>query len=273
MPGTTVVAVVDAYFRNRVPRDRFREYVGTAEIPVRGPRRFDVTDGPDIVLVHGAFGDGAHWRHVIPGLCQAGYRVMAAQNPLTSLADDVANTRKLAEWMDGPTLLVGHSYGGAVITGAGHATNVVGLVYLAGFAPDSGESVNSISARTDPAPGLTSLRPAFDEDFLWHGQETFHESFCHDLDDTEALIMATTQRPTARRCLEDPAREPAWKSKPSWFQVSTMDRMIPPATQQWMGRRIRARKTIELETSHASLATRPAEVLELIITACDAVHG
>jgi pimeloyl-ACP methyl ester carboxylesterase len=126
-----------------------------------------MTDKPNIVLVHGAFADGSHWRHIIPRLYEAGHRLMAAQNPLTSLADDIATTRKLAEWMGGPTLLVGHSYGGAVITGAGRATNVVGLVYLAAFAPAQGESLNSILASSDPAPGLASISPAFDDDFLW----------------------------------------------------------------------------------------------------------
>ena len=123
-----------------------------------------MTDKVNIVLVHGAFGDGSHWQHIIPALYQAGHRVMAAQNPLTSLADDVANTRKLAQWMGGPTLLAGHSYGGAVITGAGHATNVVGLVYIAAFAPAEGESLSSILARTAPPPGVAGLSPAFGDD-------------------------------------------------------------------------------------------------------------
>jgi pimeloyl-ACP methyl ester carboxylesterase len=222
---------------------------------------------PDIVLVHGAFADGSHWRHIIPRLCEAGYRVMAAQNPLTSLDDDIANTRKLAEWMGGPTLLVGHSYGGAVITGAGRATNVVGLVYLAAFAPAQGETLNTILGSGPPAPGLASISPAFDDDFVWHRQDTFHDSFCQDLDETESLVMATTQRPLARRCFDDVTGEPAWKTKPSWYQDSTQDRMLPPQAERKMAERIRARKTIELDTSHASLVTRPTEVLELITSA------
>jgi pimeloyl-ACP methyl ester carboxylesterase len=230
-----------------------------------------MTDKLNIVLVHGAFADGSHWRHIIPRLYEAGHRVMAAQNPLTSLADDIANTQKLAEWMGGPTLLVGHSYGGAVITGAGRATNVVGLVYLAAFAPAQGESLNSILAGSDPAPGLASISAAFDDDFLWHRQDTFHDAFCQDLDDTESLIMATTQRPLARRCFEDVTREPAWNTKPSWYQVSAQDRMIPPQTQRKMAERIHARQTIELDTSHASFATRPTQVLELITNAAAAV--
>jgi pimeloyl-ACP methyl ester carboxylesterase len=230
-----------------------------------------MTDKLNIVLVHGGFGDGSHWRHVIPRLYQAGHRVMAAQNPLTSLADDVANTRKLAEWMGGPTLLVGHSYGGAVITGAGHASNVVGLVYIAAFAPEEGESLNGILAGTVLPPGAASISPAFDDGFLWHSQDTFHDSFGRDLDDTESLVMATTQRPLARRCYHDHSGEPAWKTKPSWYQVSTQDRMIRPETQRWMAERIHARETIELDTSHASFATRPTEVVELITNAADAV--
>jgi pimeloyl-ACP methyl ester carboxylesterase len=228
-------------------------------------------DKPDIVLVHGAFGDGSHWRHIIPGLHRAGHRVMAAQNPLTSLADDVANTRKLAEWMGGPTVLVGHSYGGAVITGGGHAPNVVGLVYLAGFAPDEGENLDSILAGADLPPGAASIGPAFDDGFLWHGQDTFHDSFCRDLDDTESLVLATTQRPLARRCFRDRTGEPAWRTKPSWYQVSTQDRMLRPESQRWMAERMHAHETIELDTSHASFATRPTEVLDLIITAAGAV--
>jgi pimeloyl-ACP methyl ester carboxylesterase len=196
---------------------------------------------------------------------------MAAQNPLTSLADDIANTRKLAEWMGGPTLLVGHSYGGAVITGAGRATNVVGLVYVAAFAPAQGESVNSILASSDPASGWASVTPAFDDDLLWHRQDTFHDAFGQDLDDSESLIMATTQRPLARRCFDDVTGEPAWKTKPSWYQVSAQDRMIPPQTQRKMAERIHAREIIELDTSHASFATRPTQVLELITHAAAAV--
>jgi pimeloyl-ACP methyl ester carboxylesterase len=229
-----------------------------------------MTDKPNIVLVHGAFADGSHWRHIIPGLFAAGHRVMAAQNPLTSLADDIATTQKLAEWMGGPTLLVGHSYGGAVITGAGRATNVVGLVYLAAFAPAQGESLNRILATSDPAPGLASISPAFDDDFLWHRQDTFHDAFCQDLDDTESLVMATTQRPLAPRP-DDVTGEPAWNTKPSWYQVSARDRMIPPQTQRKMAERMHARETIELDTSHASFATRPTQVLELITNAAAAV--
>ncbi len=158
----------------------------------------------NIVLVHGAWGDGSHWRHVIPTLHNAGHRVVAVQNPLTSLADDVDRTRKVAESMDGPTLLVGHSYGGAVITGAGHAENVVGLVYIAAFAPDEGDSLGSIFARTDQPAGAANIAPDA-EGFLWIAPDKFQESFSQDLDDTEALVMALTQKPIAGQCFSDPS--------------------------------------------------------------------
>ena len=231
-----------------------------------------MTDKLNIVLVHGAFADGSHWRHIIPRLYEAGHRVMAAQNPLTSLADDIANTRKLAEWMGGPTLLVGHSYGGAVITGAGRATNVVGLVYLAAFAPAQGESLNSILAGSDPAPGLASISAAFDDDFVWHRQDTFHDAFCQDLDDTESLVMATTQRPLARRCLDDVIGEPAWKTKPSWYLLVTEDRMIPPPAQRFMAERAGA-TVDEVAGSHAIYVSRPDEVAAIIEKAAGAAKA
>jgi pimeloyl-ACP methyl ester carboxylesterase len=226
---------------------------------------------PTIVLVHGAFAESASWNRVLEPLLDAGHRVIAAPNPLRGVAADAAAVGDLIRTVDGPVVLVGHSYGGAVITGAGRAANVVGLVYIAGFAPDEGEAVSSMLAGADPAPGLASIVPAFDESFLWHGQDTFHDSFCQDLDETESMVLATSQRPTARRCFDEVTGQPAWKTKPSWYQVSTQDRMIRPQDERWMAQRIRARETIELDTSHASFATRPAEVLELIISAADAV--
>ncbi len=218
---------------------------------------------PNFVLVHGAWGDGSHWRHVIPPLHARGYRVCAAQNPLTSLADDIDRTSKLAAAQDGPTLLVGHSYGGSVITGAGHTANVVGLVYVAAFAPDEGDSLGSIFARREPPQGAGSIRPDKDG-FLWIAPDKFRESFCQDLDETEALVMALTKKPIAGRCFEDKSGQPAWKGKPSWYQVSAGDRMIPPETQNWMAERMKPKKTITLQSSHASLASRADDIVALI---------
>ena len=217
----------------------------------------------NIVLVHGAWGDGSHWRRVIPQLDAKGYRVTAVQNPLTSLADDVDRTSRLVAAQDGATLLVGHSYGGAVITGAGHAPHAIGLVYIAAFAPDEGDSLGSIFGRREPPPGAANIRPDNDG-FLGIQREKCRESFCPDLDATEALVMAVAQKPIAGRCFEDKSGPPAWKSKPSWYQVSLQDRMIPPETQQWMAERIKPKKTISLAASHASLASHADEVTALI---------
>lgn len=225
---------------------------------------------PNILLVHGAWGDASHWRHLIPLLLDAGYNVGAVQNPLTSLADDIQRTRKLAEAQGGPTLLVGHSYGGAVISGAGHAANVTGLVFIAAFAPDEGDSLGSLFARTDPPAGAAGIRPDPDG-FLWLARDSFREHFCADLPEQDARIMAVTQKPIAARCFEDQAGAPAWRGKPSWYQVSSGDHMIPPATQAWMAERIGARKTVSLDASHASLASRPREIFALIEEAAAAV--
>ena len=226
---------------------------------------------PNIILVHGAWGDASHWRHVIPTLHSKGYQVRAVQNPLTSLGEDIERTVKLAEAQPGPTLLVGHSYGGSVITGAGHAGNVVGLVYVAAFAPDTGESLAGILARGSPPPGANSLRPDH-YGFLWIAPENFHQDFCQDLDETEALVMALTQKPIAGRCFEDKSGPPAWKNKPSWYQVSANDRMIPPATETWMAERIKARRTVTLQASHASLASQAAAIVALIDEASTSVR-
>ncbi|MGH7798036.1 MAG: alpha/beta hydrolase [Candidatus Binatia bacterium] len=222
-----------------------------------------MTNKPNILLVHGAWGDGSHWRHVIPLLHANGYRVSAVQNPLTSLAEDIDRTSKLAAAQDSPTLLVGHSYGGAVITGAGHTPNVIGLVYVAAFAPEEGDSLGSIFAWREPPPGAGNIRPDKDG-FLWIAPDKFRESFCQDLDETEALVMALTQKPIAGRCFEDKSGPPAWKGKPSWYQISADDRMIPPETESWMAERMRSKKTITLQASHASLASQADEIVALI---------
>lgn len=224
----------------------------------------------NIVLVHGAWGDASHWRNVIPLLHAKGYKLAAVQNPLTSLADDIDRTSKLAAAQDGPTLLVGHSYGGAVISGAGHTADVAGLVFIAAFAPDEGDSLGGIFARRDPPSGAASIRPDKDG-FLWLAQDTFRQSFGQDLSENDALVMAVTQKPIAARCFEDKAGPAAWKTKPSWYQVSSRDHMIPPETEQWMADRIKTRKTITLDASHASLASHPAEVAALIDEAAKAL--
>jgi pimeloyl-ACP methyl ester carboxylesterase len=218
---------------------------------------------PNILLVHGAWGDASHWRHVIPQLHAKGYRVSAVQNPLTSLAEDIDRTSKLAASLGGPTILVGHSYGGMVITGAGHLPNVVGLVYVAAFAPDEGETPGGIFALRAPPAGATNIHPDANG-FLWVDQDKFHESFCQDVDATEALVMAVTQKPIAASCFADKSGPPAWKIKPSWYQISANDRMIPPETEQWFSDRMKPQRTITLQAGHASMASHPDEIIALI---------
>ncbi|MFI9510052.1 alpha/beta fold hydrolase [Nocardia sp. NPDC052566] len=228
---------------------------------------------PTIVLVHGFWGDAAHWAKVIVELNKRGYDALrAVENPLTSLADDVARTRQLIDQIDGPVLLVGHSYGGAVISAAGTAPNVAGLVYIAAFAPDTGDSLATLS-QDFPAAGGANIAPDSDG-YLWIRQDKFHESFAHDLPADEALVMAVTQKPPVASTFGDPLTgEPAWRTKPSWYQVSTDDRMIAPDNQRRMAERITPRKIIELDASHASMASRPGPVTDLIAEAAEAVSG
>jgi pimeloyl-ACP methyl ester carboxylesterase len=222
-----------------------------------------MAEKPTVVLVHGFWGGAAHWAKVIVELRKRGFGALhAVENPLTSLAADAARTRQMVQQVDGPVLLVGHSYGGAVITEAGTLPNVTGLVYVAAFAPDAGESLATLSEGHD-APGGANIAPDTDG-YLWIAQDKFHESFCQDLPEDEALVMAVTQKAPVGSTFGDPVTEPAWKSKPSWYQVSTRDRMIAPENQRRMAARIGARETIELEAGHASLASQPVAIAELI---------
>lgn len=223
-----------------------------------------------IILVHGAWGDGSHWRHIIPALAKEGYQVRAVQNPLTSLADDISRTQELIEAQEGKVLLVGHSYGGAVITGAGNHEKVVGLVYIAAFAPDEGDSLGSIFARREPPKGAGSIHPD-PRGFLWIKYDAFHESFCQELGADEALVMSLAQKPIHGNGFSDQMGKPAWKTKPSWYQVSDRDNMIPPATEKEMAEHIQAKKIIHLDAGHASLASHPEAVTALILEAAGQV--
>ncbi|BCJ07316.1 alpha/beta hydrolase [Pseudomonas sp. AA27] len=218
---------------------------------------------PTVVLVHGFWGGAAHWGKVIVELARKGItQVRAVELPLTSLADDAERTRKMVAQVGGPVLLVGHSYGGAVITQAGNQANVTGLVYIAAFAPDAGESPGGL---TQQHPPLAAANLAPDSDgYLWIKPDKFHESFCQDLSADEALVMAVTQKAPLASTFGDTIVDPAWKHKPSWYQVSSQDHMIAPANQQMMSARLKARKVITLDASHASLASRAKEVAALI---------
>lgn len=221
-----------------------------------------MSEKPTIVLVHGFWGGAAHWAKVIPILVRKGYDVHAVENPLTSLADDAERTRKMIAAQKGPVLLVGHSYGGAVITEAGNHDNVVGLVYIAAFAPDAGESAGALAAREPSASGANLS--VDDDQYLWIKQEKFHESFCQDLTPEEGLVMGVTQKAPLLGTFSNNVTVPAWKSKPCWYQISSEDRMLPPGIQQWMSARMSPKKIITLKSSHASLASKPNEVADLI---------
>lgn len=229
-----------------------------------------MSEKPSIVLVHGFWGGAAHWADVIVELNNRGYTDLhAVENPLTSLADDAERTRKMVAQIDGPVVLVGHSYGGAVITEMGDQPNVLGLVYIAAFAPDAGESPGGITQEMPPE-AAPNLEPDSDG-YLWVKQDKFHESFCQDLPDEQALVMAVTQKAPLGSTFEDMVTEPAWKAKPTWYQVSTQDRMIAPDNERRMAERMQPQKTIELDASHASLASQPKAVADLIDEASAAV--
>ena len=225
---------------------------------------------PTVVLVHGFWGGAAHWAKVIVELDRRGYGSLhAVENPLTSLADDVHRTQQMVRQIDGPVLLLGHSYGGAVITEAGDLPNVVGLVYIAAFAPDAGEGLGAITEQMPPA-AAANIAPDSDG-YVWIAQDKFHESFCQDLPADEALVMAVTQKAPVGSTFGDAVTEPAWKKKPTWYQVSTEDRKIHPDNERRMAQRMGPRKTIELAASHASLASQVIAVSDLIDEAADEV--
>jgi pimeloyl-ACP methyl ester carboxylesterase len=228
-----------------------------------------MSEKPTIVLVHGFWGGAAHWAKVIPILVRKGYDVHAVDIPLTSLADDAERTRKMIAAQKGPVLLVGHSYGGAVISEAGNHDNVVGLVYIAAFAPDAGESAGGLAARQPSASAANFF--VDDDQYLWIKQNKYHESFCQDLTPEEGLVMGVTQKAPLLGTFSNNVTVPAWKSKPCWYQISSEDRMLPPEIQQWMSARMNPKKIITLKSSHASLASQPNEVAALIDEAATAL--
>jgi len=216
----------------------------------------------NIVLVHGGFVDGSGWAAVYRILKQHGHDVSVVQNPTISLADDVAVTRRAIAAQRGPVLLVGHSYGGAVITEAGTDPKVAGLVYIAAFAPDKGESVSSLIKDPPPGAPVPPILPPRDG-FLFLDPAKFHVSFAADVDAETAAFMASSQVPWGLGALEGAITAPAWKTKPSWYMVSTEDRMIPPPAQRAMSKRAGA-TVVEVAGSHAIYVSQPAPVADLI---------
>jgi len=220
---------------------------------------------PSVVIVHGAFADGSDWAKVIPLLQARGIKVTAVQNPLTSLADDVAATRRAIAAQPGKVVLVGHSWGGTVITDAGQHDKVASLVYVAAFAPDAGKSTAETGAGYPAAPG--SKRFVADaEGFLSLPQAAMREDFAQDVPAAQAALMTATQGPIQARAFADKVTGAAWTSRPSWFIVSARDRMIDPGLLRAMAKKIGARTT-ELPTSHVPQQSQPAEVARVILEA------
>jgi pimeloyl-ACP methyl ester carboxylesterase len=222
-----------------------------------------------IVLVHGGFVDGSGWEGVSGLLKKDGYAVTVVQNPTLSLADDVAVTRRAIAAAKGPVLLVGHSYGGVVITEAGTDPKVQGLVYVAAFAPDKGESVSSLIKNPPPGAPVPPILPPQDG-FLFLDQAKFAASFAADVAPDKAAFMAASQVPWGVAALDGAVTAPAWKVKPSWYLVAQDDRMIPPPAQRLMSQRAGATVT-EVPGSHAVYVSRPAAVAAVIEQAAKAI--
>jgi len=223
----------------------------------------------NVVLVHGGFVDGSGWQGVYDVLKKDGYKVSVVQNPTTSLADDVAVTKRMLAAQEGPAILVGHSYGGVVITEAGNDPKVAALVYIAAFAPDSGESVSSLIKNPPSGAPVPPILPPQDG-FLFLDRTKFQASFAADVSADAAAFMADSQVPWGVAALDGVVSEPAWRTKPSWYLVSTEDRMIPPDAQRAMSKRAGS-TVVEVKGSHAVYVSQPTAVADLIAKAANAV--
>jgi len=219
----------------------------------------------NVVLVHGAFADGSSWSKIIPILQAKGFNVIAVQNPLTSLADDVAATKRAIAAMDGPVLLVGHSYGGMVISEAGKDPKVAGLLYVAALVPEEGQNVNDVNAAMPP----TAVGPEFrlsPEGFLSLSEKGINEFFAQDVSPEERKVIYATQVTWAASATREKVNGPAWTTKPSWYIVAAKDGMINPDLERFKARLIKA-TTIELTSSHVPMISQPGKVAAFIISA------
>lgn len=222
----------------------------------------------NVVLVHGAWADGSSWAKVIPLLEKRGLHVVAVQNPLSSLADDVAAAKRAIDAQDGPVVLVGHSYGGAVITAAGNNPKVSRLVFVAAFAPDVGEAVGTTAKDFAPPPVGPEVQPIADG-YLILTNKGVAEDFAQDLPSGEKQLLAATQGPTSGSVFGAPISEAAWRHKPSWYVVAEHDRMINPDYERFAAKRMGA-KTLTLPTSHVPMLSKPEEVAAFIAEAAAA---
>jgi pimeloyl-ACP methyl ester carboxylesterase len=229
-----------------------------------------MTARPNVVLVHGAWADGSCWRGVIEGLQSEGYTVTAPQFPLTSLADDVARLREVLARQSGPTILVGHSYGGQIMTALGtDAPGVVALVYVAAFALDKGESLGALLAQGPPAPALVH-QSIDDRGFVWLAEDDFTGHFAADVDPVTSKVMFAVQQPLASSAFNDEMGVPAWRSLPSWYLITTEDEALPPPAQRMFADRMGA-TTMDVPSSHVAMVSHPKDVIRLTEMASDAV--
>ena len=233
-----------------------------------------MSNSPNIVLVHGAWADGSSWSAVIERLQADGYNVTAPQFPETSLADDVARLRHVLGLQSGPTLVAGHSYGGQIMTALGtDAPNVVGLVYIAAFGLDQGESIGALLQQGPPTPALANLT-IDDQGFARLPEDDFINHFAADVNPLQARVMYAVQQPLAASTFDDVMGEPAWKALPTWFLVADGDQAIPPDAERQFAERMGA-TTVEVPSNHLAMVSHPDDVVALIETAASAlaVHG
>jgi pimeloyl-ACP methyl ester carboxylesterase len=235
------------------------------------PALADEAKKPTIVLVHGAWADGSGWSHVIPRLEEDGYYVIAVQNPLTSFADDVATTKRVIDAQQGPVIVVGHSYGGAVMTRAAFdAPNVKALVYVAAFAPDAGEDMKSLLSQYPSKIGAAIVPDA--AGFLYLDRAKFAEAFAADVPERERNVMAAAQKPFAGAIFGQRHETPAWKNIPCWYLVATQDNAINPELQRFFAKRMNA-VTTEVAASHVPYVSRPESVIKIVEAAAAKVAG
>ena len=231
-----------------------------------------MTVQPNIVLVHGAWADGSCWSGVIERLQAGGYTVTAPQFPESSLAADVARLRQVLDRQDGPVIVAGHSYGGQIMTALGtDAPNVAGLVYIAAFGLDEGESIGGLLAQGPPTPALAHL-DIDSHGFAWLPEDDFVKHFAADVDPARARVMHAVQQPLAASTLQDVMGVPAWKSRPCWYLVASDDQAIPPDAERQFAKRMNA-TTVEVTSGHLAMISHPDEVARLIETAGEAVQA
>jgi pimeloyl-ACP methyl ester carboxylesterase len=230
-----------------------------------------MSDLPNVVLVHGAWADGSSWSAVVQQLQTDGYSVTAPQFPETSLADDVGRLRQILNRLSGPTIVVGHSYGGQIMTALGtDAPNVVAFVYVAAFGLDEGESLGALLGAGPPTPALAHLI-VDEQGFAWLPEEDFVAHFASDVDPVEARVMHAVQQGLSMSTFEDVMGVPAWRSLPTWYLVATEDQAIPPDAERMFAQRMGA-TTVEVPSSHVAMVSHPDEVVRLIRGAAQAVQ-